>query len=62
MYVTRCYVAAVTGIAHGHPVVAGLFDCAANELDDRFQSIGIDETRRRVAAVVAERYAARSLA
>jgi predicted amino acid racemase len=61
MYVTRCYVAAVTGIGHGHPVVAGLFDCAANELDDRFQPVGIDETRRRVAAVVGERYAARSL-
>ena len=62
MYVTRCYVAAVTGIADGHPVVAGLFDCATNELDDRFQPVGIDETRRRVAAVVAERYAARSIA
>lgn len=62
MYVTRCYVAAVAGIADGHPVVAGLFDCAANELDDRFQPVGIDATRRQVAAVVAERYAARSLA
>jgi hypothetical protein len=62
MYVTRCYVAAVTGIGDGQPVVAGLFDCAANELDDRFQPVGVEETRRRVAAVVSERYAARSLA
>jgi hypothetical protein len=62
MYVTRCYVAAVMGIAAGNPVVAGLFDCATNELDDRFQPVGIEETRRRVAAVVAERYAARSIA
>jgi predicted amino acid racemase len=62
MYVTRCYVAAVTGIADRQPVLAGLFDCAANELDHRFQPVGIAETRRRVADVVADRYAARSLA
>jgi len=32
MYVTRCYVAAVTGIADRQPVLAGLFDCAANDV------------------------------
>jgi predicted amino acid racemase len=62
MYVTRCYIAAVTGIAENKPVVAGLFDCAANELDDRFQPIEIAETRRRVASVVADRYSARTIA
>jgi hypothetical protein len=58
MYVTRCYVAAVTGLADGNPVVAGVFDCAANELDGRVQPVGVDETRRRIAAVIANRYAA----
>ncbi len=62
IYDTRCYVAAVSGIADGEPVIAGLFDCAANELDERFQPVGIDETRRRVAALVAERYPSRSIA
>ncbi len=61
IYVTRCYVAAVTGIAAGTPVVAGLFDCATNELDDRFQPVGIEETRRRVSALVADRYAAQAV-
>ena len=61
MYVTRCYVAAITGISTGTPQVAGLFDCAARELDERFQPVGIEETRQRIEAVVAERYAVESV-
>ena len=57
IYVTRCYVAAVTGIANGQARVAGLFDCAANELDGDLQPVPYAETQARIDALVADRYA-----
>jgi predicted amino acid racemase len=60
VFMNRCYVAAVSGIASGNPKLEGLFDTGCNELDGDLQPIPAAETRKRLAAVGAT-YAARSV-
>jgi predicted amino acid racemase len=51
IFMNRCYVAAVSGVSRGKPKLEGLFDCAGNELDERFEPVPTAESRRRLAAV-----------
>jgi hypothetical protein len=52
----RCYVAAVSGVSEGRPVVEGLCDSAATVLDRDFNPVNLDAARASVARV-AELYA-----
>lgn len=47
MFMNRCYVAAVSGVSRSQPKVEGLFDSAANELDDNFETLPPAVTRIR---------------
>jgi predicted amino acid racemase len=54
-FVTRAYVAAVSGISAGSPRVEGLFDCATNALDEDFRPIPYAEVNARVDDYLANR-------
>jgi predicted amino acid racemase len=58
-FVNRCYVAIVSGISTGEPKLEGLFDSAANALDENFNPIPVEQVIADVEEVAA-RYGARA--
>jgi predicted amino acid racemase len=52
---TRSYVAVVSGIREGKPVLEGLFDHAGNLLDDRGCPVSVEVVRKRI-AMLREKY------
>lgn len=52
IFYTRAYVAAVSGISDGKPVVQGLFDAACNMLDSNYNVIPVNEVSKKIEAVL----------
>jgi predicted amino acid racemase len=51
MFMNRSYVAAVSGISEDAPRLEGLFDSAANELDENFAPLPVEVTRQNIERV-----------
>jgi hypothetical protein len=51
MFMNRSYVAAVSGISDDAPRLEGLFDSAANELDENFAPLPAEVTRQNIERV-----------